>query len=59
MLYTEQMGDEKRDTVEYTSEGFLGCEHTMLTYTRAMDSALCARARARVRVRVRVRASYA
>ena len=41
VLYTEQMGDEKRDTVEYTSEGFMGCEHTMLTYTRAMDSALC------------------
>ena len=41
VLYTEQMADEKRDTVEYTSEGFLGCEHTMLTYTRAMDSALC------------------
>ena len=41
VLYTEQMGDEKRDTVEYTSEGFLGSEHTMFTYTRAMDSALC------------------
>jgi len=42
VLYTEQMGDEKRDLVEYTSESFMGCEHTMLTYTRAMDSALCA-----------------
>jgi myo-inositol-1-phosphate synthase len=41
VLYTEQMGDEKRDTVEYTSESFMGCEHTMLTYTRCMDSALC------------------
>ena len=85
MLYTEQMADEKRDTVEYTSEAFMGCEHdhtshntpllqrayieyiyshrascyrldalteltctacvtgehTMLTYTRCMDSALC------------------
>ena len=41
VLYTEQMGDEKRDTVEYTSEAFMGCEHTMLTYTRCMDSALC------------------
>ena len=30
-----------RDTVEYTSEAFMGCEHTMLTYTRCMDSALC------------------
>jgi hypothetical protein len=35
------MGDEKRDTVEYTSEAFMGSEHTMLTYTRCMDSALC------------------
>ena len=34
VLYTEQMGDEKRDTVEYTSEAFMGCEHTMLTYSR-------------------------
>ena len=42
MLYTEQMGDEKRDTVEYTSDAFMGCEHTLLTYTRCMDSALCA-----------------
>ena len=41
MLYTEQMGDEKRDTVEYTSDAFMGCEHTLLTYTRCMDSALC------------------
>ena len=39
VLYTEQMGDEKRDTVEYTSDAFMGCEHTMLTYTRCMDSA--------------------
>ena len=42
VLYTEQMGDEKRDTVEYTSDAFMGCEHTLLTYTRCMDSALCA-----------------
>ena len=41
VLFTAQMGDEKRDTVEYTSEAFMGCEHTMLTYTRCMDSALC------------------
>ena len=41
-MYTEQMGDEKRDTVEYTSDAFMGCEHTLLTYTRCMDSALCA-----------------
>ena len=39
VLYTAQMGDEKRDTVEYTSDAFMGCEHTMLTYTRCMDSA--------------------
>ena len=41
VLYTPQMGDEKRDTVEYTSEAFMGVEHTMVTYTRCMDSALC------------------
>lgn len=41
VLFTEAMGDEKRDTVEYTSTAFMGCEHTMLTYTRCMDSALC------------------
>ena len=41
VLYTPQMGDEKRDTVEYSSDGFMGCAHTMLTYTRCMDSALC------------------
>jgi myo-inositol-1-phosphate synthase len=41
VLFTEAMGDEKRDTVEYTSLAFMGCEHTMLTYTRCMDSALC------------------
>ena len=33
--------DEKRDDVEYTSLGFLNCPHTMLTYTRCMDSILC------------------
>ncbi|CAM9855398.1 unnamed protein product, partial [Heterosigma akashiwo] len=41
VMYTPLMGDEKRDVVEYTSQGFLGCEHTMLTYTRCMDSVLC------------------
>lgn len=40
-MYTPLMGDEKRDIVEYTSFGFMNCAHTMLTYTRAMDSALC------------------
>jgi hypothetical protein len=35
------MLDEKRDVVEYTSLGFLHCPHTMLTYTRCMDSILC------------------
>lgn len=41
VMYTPLMGDEKRDIVEYTSFGFMNCAHTMLTYTRAMDSALC------------------
>lgn len=40
-MYTPLIGDEKRDIVEYTSHGFMNCAHTMLTYTRAMDSALC------------------
>ncbi|CAM9593342.1 unnamed protein product [Discosporangium mesarthrocarpum] len=40
-MYTPLIGDEKRDVVEYTSLGFMNCAHTMLTYTRAMDSALC------------------
>lgn len=40
-MYTPLIGDEKRDIVEYTSFGFMNCAHTMLTYTRAMDSALC------------------
>ncbi|KAL3926343.1 MAG: hypothetical protein SGBAC_013514 [Bacillariaceae sp.] len=35
------MLDEKRDVVEYTSLGFLSSPHTMLTYTRCMDSILC------------------
>ena len=35
------MGDEKRDVVEYTNTAFLHQEHTMLTYTRCMDSVLC------------------
>lgn len=41
VMYTPLIGDEKRDIVEYTSVGFMNCTHTMLTYTRAMDSALC------------------
>ena len=41
VMYTRMMGDEKRDVVEYTSLGFLDCPHTMLTYTRCMDSILC------------------
>eukprot|EP00977_Amphora_coffeiformis_P009744 scaffold2246_cov162-Amphora_coffeaeformis.AAC.3 len=41
VMYTQMMGDEKRDVVEYTSLGFLDCPHTMLTYTRCMDSILC------------------
>jgi len=41
VMYTPFIGDEKRDVVEYTSLGFLGCPHTMLTYTRCMDSILC------------------
>mmetsp|Transcript_23779 Transcript_23779/g.26737 ORF Transcript_23779/g.26737 Transcript_23779/m.26737 type:complete len:137 (+) Transcript_23779:1-411(+) len=40
-MYTKFMLDEKRDVVEYTSLGFLHCPHTMLTYTRCMDSVLC------------------
>ena len=41
MLFTEYLGDEKRDLSEYTALGLLGGEWTMLTYTRAMDSLLC------------------
>ena len=41
VMYTPYIGDEKRDVVEYTSLGFLGSQHTMLTYTRCMDSVLC------------------
>ena len=40
-MYTEFIGDEKRDIVEYTALGLLGSPWTMLTYTRAMDSVLC------------------
>lgn len=40
-MYVPFMGDEKRDIVEYTSTAFLHHEHTMLTYTRCMDSILC------------------
>lgn len=41
VMYTPFMGDDKRDIVEYTSLGFLNAPHTMLTYTRCMDSILC------------------
>ena len=41
VMYTPFMGDDKRDIVEYTSTAFLHQEHTMLTYTRCMDSILC------------------
>lgn len=41
VMYTPFMLDEKRDVVEYTSLGFMNCAHTMLTYTRCMDSVLC------------------
>merc|ERR1711862_76652 len=41
VMYTPFMLDEKRDVVEYTSLGFMHCPHTMLTYTRCMDSILC------------------
>jgi myo-inositol-1-phosphate synthase len=41
IMFTEFINDEKRDFVEYTSLGFLGQPHTMMTYTRASDSVLC------------------
>lgn len=41
VMFTEYINDEKRDFVEYTSLGFLGQTHTMVTYTRASDSVLC------------------
>lgn len=41
IMFTEFINDEKRDFVEYTSAGFLGQLHTMVTYTRASDSVLC------------------
>jgi myo-inositol-1-phosphate synthase len=41
IMYIPYINDEKRDFVEYTSLGFLGQEHTMVTYTRASDSVLC------------------
>ena len=41
IMYTHFINDDKRDIVEYTSLGFLGQTHTMLTYTRASDSVLC------------------
>jgi myo-inositol-1-phosphate synthase/sugar/nucleoside kinase (ribokinase family) len=41
IMFTEFISDDKRDFVEYTSLGFLGQVHTMVTYTRASDSVLC------------------
>ena len=41
IMFTEFINDDKRDIVEYTSQGFLGQPHTMVTYTRASDSVLC------------------
>ena len=41
IMYTPFINDDKRDFVEYTSLGFLGQPHTMVTYTRASDSVLC------------------
>ena len=41
IMFTEYINDEKRDFVEYTSLGFLGQVHTMVTYSRASDSVLC------------------
>jgi len=41
VMFTPYINDEKRDFVEYTSLGFLGQVHTMVTYTRASDSVLC------------------
>ena len=41
IMFTEFINDDKRDFVEYTSLGFLGQTHTMVTYTRASDSVLC------------------
>jgi myo-inositol-1-phosphate synthase len=41
VMYTPEINDEKRDFVEYTSDAFLSQTHTMVTYTRAMDSVLC------------------
>lgn len=41
VMFTPYINDEKRDFVEYTSLGFLGQTHTMVTYTRASDSVLC------------------
>lgn len=40
-MFTPYINDEKRDFVEYTSLGFMGQVHTMVTYTRASDSVLC------------------
>ncbi|GMI03261.1 hypothetical protein TrRE_jg7876, partial [Triparma retinervis] len=42
VMYTPHLNDSKRDYVEYTSSGFLSHPHTMVTYTAASDSCLCA-----------------
>lgn len=34
--------DDEQDFVEYTSSAFLGQTHTMVTYTRASESVMCA-----------------
>ena len=41
IMFTEYINDDKRDFVEYTSLGFMGQVHTMVTYSRASDSVLC------------------
>jgi hypothetical protein len=45
IVYTEHMNDDKRDFVEYTSMGFLGQPHTMVTYTRAPNQVMAAHAK--------------
>jgi myo-inositol-1-phosphate synthase len=41
IMFTPYINDDKRDFVEYTSLGFLGQTHTIVTHTRASDSVLC------------------
>jgi myo-inositol-1-phosphate synthase len=40
--YNPYTQEDNRDFGEYTSVGFLGQPHTIVTYTRASDSVLCA-----------------